>query len=240
MRDLIGYRKDRFVPTLNESFPSDPLATFHDPFLYASPGACFGAMAVPLAIASVAMTVVGGVMQASAQQEAGEVAYQNSLQKAALLNAEAKQREAEANKVQAVKQREGIEANRKYVLAASRARAVMAAGGGGVDEGIIAGILSEGDYAKDVSLYEGDEAARGLQNQATMDRYSANTARVAGHNARIGAGQAAAMTLIGTGAKAGMSLGQMYAPGPPPGATNAGIAGGFGDYLDPSQRGGAW
>jgi hypothetical protein len=176
----------------------------------------FGPAAPILAVASVAMTVLGGVMQASAQQEAGETAYQNALQKSAMLNAEANNREAAAKQAQASKQREGIEANRKYVLAASRARAVMAAGGGGVDEGIIAGILSEGDYAKDVALYEGDETARGLQNQATMDRYSANTARQAGHNAREAAGRAAAMTLIGTAGKAGMSLAQMYAPGPAP------------------------
>jgi hypothetical protein len=236
MRDLIGYRRDRFVPTLNDSFPSDPLAVFHDPFLYASPGTCFEPISTTLAIASIGMTVLGGVMQAGAQQEAGEAAYQNSLQKSAMLNAEANNRDAAAKQAQASKQREGIEANRKYVLAASRARAVMAAGGGGVDEGIIAGILSEGDYAKDVALYEGDETARGLQNQATMDRYSANSARQAGHNAREAGGRAAAFTLLGTAAKTGMSLAQMYAPGPAP-TPNTISAGFFPDY---NQRGTQW
>lgn len=173
------------------------------------------ALAAPyLAAASVGMTVVGGVMQASAQQEAGEVAYQNALSKAAALNAEARNRDAAANQAQAAKQREGIEVQRKYNMAASRAAAVMAASGGGVDERLLAGILSEGEYAKDVALYEGDETARGLNNQATMDRYSANTARAAGHRARQAGGDAAAMTLIGTAGKASLSLAEKYAPKP--------------------------
>lgn len=182
--------------------------------LYAA-GVCFEPISLTMAIAaaSAAMTVAGGIASASGQRQAGENAYQDALARNKQLQQVANAREAEAKAAQAAKQREGIEAYRKGNLMASRARAVMAAGGGGVDEKIISALMAEGEYGKDVALFEGDETARKYNQQAEFDRYSGRAAMAAGENTRSAANSAADWTIISSVGKAGTSLAGAYAGG---------------------------
>ena len=83
--------------------------------------------------------------QLDQQITAKKWAEESSKQNAQALEDLAKK--ADAIEQEAAKQREGIEARRKGDMLASRARAVMAAGGGGVDEKIISGLMAEGEYA---------------------------------------------------------------------------------------------
>lgn len=77
----------------------------------------------------------------------------------------------------AVAQRVAIESKRKAANAAGRAKAVMAASGGGVDNRILADILGEGEYAADVALYEGDARTRDLKTEASLLDYDADLTR---------------------------------------------------------------
>lgn len=145
------------------------------------------AMAVIGTVGSMGMNIMGSAQQSQAQRAAGETAYQNALARNQMLEAqaqeqenEAKQREAQAKAEQAAAQRAGIEQTRKSNAIAGRASAVMAASGGGVDTNILAGILGEGDYAKDVALYEGDDRASKLNYQGKINRYQADVSRYEG------------------------------------------------------------
>lgn len=201
----------------------------------------FGPLAVApglvmaMAAASAAMTVVGGIASANAQRQAGENAYQDALARNKQLQQVAEGREAAAKQAQAAKQREGIEARRKGDMLASRARAVMSAGGGGVDEKIISGLMAEGEYGKDVALFEGDETARKYNQQAEFDRYSGRAAMAAGQNARSDANRAADWTMIGSVGKAGMSLATAYAGGSF-GGSKTGIDAEIGDWSKYGRR----
>ncbi|MBU6407976.1 MAG: hypothetical protein KGS44_12740 [Alphaproteobacteria bacterium] len=126
-------------------------------------------------IASIGMGIIGAGQQADAQRQAGDIAYRNALQQQQALEAQAKQKEADAKAEQAASQRTAIEQKRKSTIAAGRATAVMAASGAGVDTRLLEGILGEGDYAKDVALYEGDDRASKLNYGASLDRWAGNT-----------------------------------------------------------------
>jgi hypothetical protein len=178
-----------------------------------------GAMA-----ASAAMTVVSSVASANAQRQQGEAEYQDALmrqqqaeQQAELLQQQAQQQRVAAGQEQAASQRQAIEAKRKGDIMASRARAVMAASGGGVDEKLVASLIGEGDYGKDMALYQGDERARTLNNRAAVTDFQAASARYGG---ATGVGMAgvdrsildsrADATIIGGVAQAGIGLASKY------------------------------
>jgi hypothetical protein len=187
-----------------------------------------GPMAAPLAIGasvlSAGMTVLGGISSANAQRQQGEAEYQNALyrqqqaeQQAELLQQQAQQQRVAAGQEQAASQRQAIEAKRKGDILASRARAVMAASGGGVDEKLVASLIGEGDYGKDMALYQGDERARTLNNRAAVTDFQAAAARYGG---ATGVGMAgvdrsildnrADATIIGGVAQAGLGLANKY------------------------------
>jgi hypothetical protein len=135
-------------------------------------------------IAGIGMGIIGASQQSDAQRQAGEIAYQNALirnqqmeAEAKRLENEAKQREDNANAQEAAKQREAIEKKREAGIAASRAQAVMAASGAGVDTNLIDGILGEGQLAFDTAIYEGESKAQDTRYQATLNRHEAETRR---------------------------------------------------------------
>ena len=190
-------------------------------------GKCFTGMEV-IALAGTAlsagMTVLGAVGQSNAQREAGDIAYRNAQlrnqqmeQQARQLEQQSLQQKAAANREASSGQREAIERIRKGRLMASRAKAVMAASGAGVDDSMVAGLLAEADYAGDVALYEGDERARVQRNAATVSTYNAAASRSGGQaalwqgeNVRGASSRAADATLIGGLAKAGIGLAAKY------------------------------
>jgi hypothetical protein len=83
----------------------------------------------------------------------------------------------DGNMAQAIKQREAIEAKRKGTIMAGRARAVMAASGGGVDQGTIAELLAEGEMKFEDSLFEGAAAGRNARIVSDGAKYEAALTR---------------------------------------------------------------
>lgn len=98
----------------------------------------------------------------------------------------AAQRRTQAGQERASAQRGAIEQTRRGKLAESAAIAKGAAGGGSVGDfySTIAGIGAESEYARLASLFEGEDAARGLESQAALDVYGGDEAvRAAKHTA---------------------------------------------------------
>jgi hypothetical protein len=178
--------------------------------LMAAAAPVFAAAAPYLGAASAGMSIIGAVGQSAAQRQAGEVAYQNALQRQQMANLQASQLEQNAGQAQAAAQRQAIEAKRKGSLLASRMRAVMGASGAGIDNNLLASLQGEGDYAADTALFNGDEKARAMKNQALLDRWSGNASVWSGENARAAASRAADATLVGGIAKGVMSFADRY------------------------------
>lgn len=183
-------------------------------------------LAAALPYISAGMTVLSGVMGASAQQQQGDAVYRNAQLRnqqaqaqADALQVQADNQRAAAIQEGAVSQRKAIEAARKGSIMASRARAVMAASGGGVDEKLVASLVGEGEYGKDVALFEGAERARNLNNQAKFTDYQSDLTRWSGASgvAMAGADRAnlyskSTGTLLTGLASAGIGLAGKYAP----------------------------
>lgn len=228
------------------------------------------ALSVGMQVFSAISAIQGGNAQAAAIKAAGRdqqaiANYQANLatREGVVRQNEAKYR-ADQNKVlagqnRASAQRAAIEQKRKGRAAQSKATAMAAAGGGTVADvyGTIAGIGAESEYAKMVSLFEGEDAARGLESQAALDIYSGEEAvRTAKANAaglRMGgqmamntanteastAKRAGYQSAISSVASAGGSLMGKYSPSGSGGITwNAPrVAVKFGPY---SNVGGGW
>lgn len=187
-------------------------------------GVAFGPLAPAMAVAapylmaaSAGMTILGGISQANAQRAAGETAYQNALQRNAMAQQVAQQQEAAATAEVAAGQRQDIEAKRKGMLMASRATAVMAASGAGIDKKLVASLIGEGDYAGSVAEYNAGEKARALDNQAKMTRYSGQAGIWSGGNDKAALDTRASNTLVSTIGGAGLSLASKYGD-PKPGS----------------------
>lgn len=154
-------------------------------------------LAVPLMIAGTAMDFIGGMKQAAGIASAGRA---EQAEKQFI----ARQFEQQAGQERASAQRSMIEANRKRDLALSRARAVGAAGGGSPTDilDILTGIESGGEYERQVALYEGEDAARGLEFRAATSRFE-------GDQAFKAAKKAAQQQRIATFGKLAFSAGSM-------------------------------
>jgi hypothetical protein len=189
-------------------------------------------------VGSIGMGIIGAGQQAEAQRQAGEVAYQNALIRQQQREAEAKrlenealQRQNQANADQAAAQRKGLEDKRRATIAASRAQAVMASSGAGVDTSLVAGLLGEGNLALDTALYEGDVRATDRRYQADLNRYEATTQRWQGQTDVASASRTrSAMydranntmaTGIGNVLFSGLSLAGKYGSGPAPGISSS-------------------
>jgi hypothetical protein len=133
-----------------------------------------------------ALTAAGTVMSAGGQIRQGRQAQ-------AAADYEAAQLEQNAGQQIASSQRAALSDEQQARLAQSRALAVAAASGGGASDPTIVGILSrlngEGTYRSMVDLYQGQERARQLNDQAAATRYQGE---VAASNAKW----AAASTLV--------------------------------------------
>jgi len=188
-------------------------------------------LAIAASIISAVGTIAGG-MQANAQGKAQKQAYEyaaaTTRQQADYI---AKQEEQRAGQERAASQRAAMEEKRKGRLVGSRAQAVAAASGGGaLDPTIVdigADIAGEGEYRAMTSLYQGEEAARGLEGSAAVRRYAGNNeaellqyqgraAAAAGRSKMMGSFLSAA----GSIGSAGSSLYSKYGGGGPSGGTS--------------------
>jgi hypothetical protein len=172
-------------------------------------------IATAATVASTGMSIIGAANQSAAQRQAGDVAYQNALQRQQMNNLQAQQLEQNAGQEQAAGQRQSIEAERKGMLLAGRMRAVMGASGAGIDDNLIASLKGQGDYARDTALYNANEKARADNNQATLTRWSGDSGMWSGAQTQAADNRAADATLVGGITRAGISFADRYA-GPPP------------------------
>lgn len=139
-------------------------------------------LAAALPYIAAAGTVISTVSTMQAQKQAGE-------QQAAANEFAAKQADDNANAARAVAQRRAMEARRQGRIAASRAQAVGAAGGGAGSVDVInriADLDAQGEYGALVALYEGEDAARNMTSQANVMRYEGSQAKEAANRAAMG------------------------------------------------------
>lgn len=140
-------------------------------------GSGFSAVSTFAPFIGLGLSGMSAVQGAGAQRAAGEAEQQR-------LNYEAKQGEINAGQQVAASQRSALEQRRQANLVSSRAKALGAASGGSLsDPGFVsnlADIGAEGEYRAMTALYEGQDAARGLQTQAGLKRYEGQSAYNAG------------------------------------------------------------
>lgn len=141
------------------------------------------------------MSVVGTAVSVIGQMNAAKASEQQGLAIAMMRQSEAAELERQAGEQKAESQRVAQEERRRSRLVASRAVALTAGQGGGVEDPtiqrLLADIQGEGGYRAAVRLYEGEEAARQLQFGASSRRASGmaayDEAQNTGTAMRIGA-----------------------------------------------------
>lgn len=119
-----------------------------------------------LLIAGTAVSAIGAIEQGNAARRAA--------------NFQASQMTQQAGQARATGQRAAIEKRQEADLVESRARALLAASGGGGDEGsvnILSGIRRRGDYNVATELYNADEQARGMELGAGARRFEGQVAK---------------------------------------------------------------
>ncbi len=182
-----------------------------------------GHLAMAAQVLGTVVSTIGQIQKAKAQKAAGKAELVAAQHRASLLEATAASRRQEAGQQRAASQRNLIAERRKGAFVSSRARAVAGASGGATTDPTIVSILGdidlESEYRASLALYEGEEAARGLERDAETDLAEARGEVYAGQVSRA-AGRAAAMrTYLSAGAgilRSGSALYEKYATEPPP------------------------
>lgn len=126
-----------------------------------------------------ALMVAGGVITAG-----GTLAQGSAAKRAAQF--EATQLDRSATAARATASRAASEETRRSRLIQSRAQAVGAASGGGVPYDQIADIAGEGEYRALMTLFEGEEEAKGRETQADAARFSGKSAQRASRINAVG------------------------------------------------------
>lgn len=148
------------------------------------------------------MMTMGGLGGAAALggtvlSAAGAISEGRSQQRAASF--QAAQLDQQANMERASSAKAAQEDMRQSDIMLSRARAVGAASGGGIDVPLMGQIEEDGELRAAMSMWQGEEAAKGRTMQAQAARYDGN------QYARAGAMRAGATLLSG-----GSSFLEMY------------------------------
>jgi hypothetical protein len=127
-------------------------------------------LAAGAAVAGTLLSATGSVLGGKATNKASKV--------------EAAALRRQAGQTRASSQREAIEQRRDADLAQSRALALAAAGGGGASDPTVVDIISdlegEGEYRALTALFNGEEQARGLEDEALAARKAGKNAKTAG------------------------------------------------------------
>lgn len=128
-------------------------------------------------VAALAATVGGSIVSGLGQMQAGRAANVSAKFQAA-------QAQQQAGQERATAQRAAIEERRKADLALSRGQAVLASSGGGTLDPtamrLMGGIAQQGEYNALSALFQGEEAARGLELGAAAKRMEGKQAKRAG------------------------------------------------------------
>ncbi len=134
------------------------------------------AISVGTALVGTGVSVYGSFQEASAREELAEAQMEEGRLAQAAADARALQLEQQAGQERAQSQRAAEEQRRRLDRAQSSLQARAAASGAGaLDPTVldIAGELEEeGEYRALAALYEGEEAGRGLEYSAALERLS--------------------------------------------------------------------
>lgn len=157
--------------------------------------------------ASTVFTAMGQSSQGDAAMEAGRRKMMSAQSQAAQLDRNATQQVAAS-------QRGAEDDQRQTQLAMSRALAVAAASGGGASDptivNTIARLAGEGAYRSMSTLYQGQEQARAMRDQAAMSRYSGDVAMADAKTAKDASTFSAMATLAPTVLKGASSMYKKY------------------------------
>ncbi|WP_456389747.1 hypothetical protein [Profundibacter sp.] len=128
--------------------------------------ASIGAISPAIMAGGTILGAVGAIQQGKAAQASAEYS--------------ARQFEAQGKAERASAQRKAINEGKQKDLVMSRARAVGASSGGGLDLELMGDIEEEGTYRSLTALWEGEERAKGRNAQAAAQRASGAAANRAG------------------------------------------------------------
>lgn len=169
-------------------------------------------MATSLMIAATAVSAVGTLVGGAAQAQ--QAKYAGKAQQT-VAEFQARQLRQQAGQTRATSQLQSIEEQRKAKLAMSRAKAIAAASGGGTG-GSVANILSrlraEGDWNAAAALYEGEEAARGMEAQAAVEGATGDYANAAGRYAARNIKRASYISSVGHALQGAAGFYEKYWP----------------------------
>jgi len=169
-------------------------------------------MAQSLAIAATAVSTVGTLVGGEAQ--AAQARYEGKAQQT-VANFQAAQLRQQAGQNRATSQLQAIEEQRKARLAMSRAKAIAAASGGGTGgsvQNILSRLRAEGDWNAAAAIYEGEEAARGMEAQAAASQAEGQYANAAGRYAAKNIRRASYLSAVGNALQGSASFYEKYWP----------------------------
>lgn len=195
------------------------------PLFVGAPAAAGTAATAGLIGAGGAVTLGGALSAAGTVLSLmGASSQADNMRRAAAANAENARRTAEINKQQtdyaagqaeAAGQHQAEQDRHKAMLMLSRAQAVAAASGGGpLDATLASGILGKGEEQAGYSMYEANDRAKGLRYRGDVGAYEANARGISEINQ---ANKAANATVMGSFAKAGLSMAERFMPSAAPG-----------------------
>jgi len=120
------------------------------------------------------------LMAATAATAVSEIAASNT--ESAIAEANAKAMERRANEDRAVSQHQAEEQRKKTKSLISQQQAAYAASGGGTGGSaseVIGSTAGQGEYNAELELWQGEQKARGLDDQASLERFAAKQKRKA-------------------------------------------------------------
>jgi hypothetical protein len=146
-----------------------------------------------VSLVGTAVSAMGTIAAGNAQQQAAQAQAQMNQFKA-------KQHDAAAAESRAAAQREALEHRKAGELAQSQLQARAAADGGTATDvtplNLGGGIASKASYGALMANYKGENRARGLEDQATLDRMAAAAALAEGEAKQTASMFSAAGTVI--------------------------------------------
>jgi hypothetical protein len=130
------------------------------------------------------LSLLGTAVSAVGTIAGGAAARQQSEAQAQMNEYRARQAEIEAGEARAAAQREAMQKEREGSLALSNLQAMAAASGAGAADPTIVGLgeslAGESRLGADIERYKGESRARGLEDQATLQRLAAAAALAEG------------------------------------------------------------
>jgi hypothetical protein len=169
-------------------------------------------MAQSFQIAATAVQVAGTIISAQAQANQARMEGKSQQQ---IAEFQARQMQTRAGQERAVSQMQAVEERRRARLARSKALAIAGASGGGTGgtvNDILSDLTAEGELNAQAALYEGEEAARGLEMQAAGTRAEGKYANAASRYASRNIKNASYLSAAGTTMQGAASFYSKYWP----------------------------